>query len=285
MSTKCAVVGHPVLHSLSPVIHNAGYVALGIDWEYEAIEVEIGTFDTTLTSLWNEGYRGFNVTMPFKAEAHAHADHLHDAAKRLGSVNTLVKEADGLIHGYSTDGDGFILSLAEENISVSGMKTFVIGAGGASRAICDALVQRGAELSITARKKEQAHDVIRCLPEHDQDDVQVIEFDDRNEYLAGCDMVINATPIGMAHSDESRDSTPIDPAFLSPEHIIVDTIYHPLETELIRSARAVGCVAFNGVGMLLHQAAISFSLMTSMDVPLTAMKVALEHELVKREVG
>lgn len=278
---RAAVLGFPAKHSLSPAIHNAAYAALGMEWTYEAIDVEPGTFVHTVRGLFDSDYVGLNITMPFKSEAYSYAHHLSGPAQRLGSVNTLVKQND-LIHGYNTDGEGFTLSLAEARISIPGTKILVIGAGGASTAICDALVERGAHVTVTARDTNKAYEVTKVAQHPGGGSIRVVDFTVRHQTASEVDIIVNATPVGMTIDGQSSVDVPLDASVLDPRHVVVDTIYHPLETELLRQAREIGCSVMNGTEMLLHQAALSFTLMTQREVPLQSMRTALKEQLAHR---
>lgn len=158
------VIGDPVHHSLSPAIHNAAFVSLGLDWVYVAFPVPRGRGGAAVAAARDLGLAGLNVTMPHKADAAAACDDLTPDAAALGAVNTVVVRPDGRMLGDSTDGPGFLDALAEERIEVEGRRCLVLGAGGASRAVVLALGRVGAEVIVAARRPEAAADAARLAP-------------------------------------------------------------------------------------------------------------------------
>ncbi len=274
MTQYACIIGNPARHSLSPVIHNAGYKALGLDWEYSWQEFEINEFESGVRGLIEQGFSGANVTMPFKLDAFEIADSVEGLANKIKAVNTLVFE-DGFIKGYNTDADGFAMSLVQNKISIPELKVLVLGAGGASKAICSSLVSRGANVLVAARKIEQSKVVAEISRDPSGGCIDVVDFENRNDALNSVELLVNATPIGMKTDGEESLETPIDVSFLSPEQIVVDTIYHPLETQLVKQAKQKGCRTFNGTEMLLYQAIIAFNLMTKKEAPIEVMRKAL----------
>ena len=272
-----AVIGDPVRHSLSPTIHNAGFAAVDLDWVYLAFEVPAGSGSAAVEAMRVLGIDGLSVTMPQKAEVAAAVDRLSAAARALGAVNTVVREGAVLV-GENTDGEGFVNALRiDEGVDPAGMRCLVVGAGGAARAIVHALAVAGAsEVVVAARREDAAARAAALAPK--------IGRVGKLEEAAGIDIVVNATPVGMG------EVTPLDaPALPVPEEclgagqIVVDLVYQPLVTPLVAAARGRGAVAVNGVGMLLHQAAIAFRLWTGEDAPLEAMSAALIAELARRD--
>ncbi len=249
-------------HSLSPVIHNAGFAALDLDWTYVAFPVPAGGAADAVAAMRTMGIEGLNVTMPHKAGVIAALDRVSPTAALLGAVNT-IHRVGGELHGESTDGDGFVDALRhDEGFEADGRRAVVFGAGGAARAVVLALARAGAA-SIT---------VVNRTPESAQ----------RTAALAGsrgvvgseatvdaADLVVNATPLGMAGVGEGE--LPLDPARLGKGQVVVDLVYHPLRTPLLVEARARGAVAVTGLGMLIHQAAHAFRLWTGEEPPLEAM--------------
>jgi len=255
-----AVIGSPVRHSRSPVIHNAAFAATGLDWVYVALEVAPGSGFDAVRALAVLGIAGINVTMPHKSDAARACDELTDAAARLGSVNTVVVRADGSCLGDSTDGEGFLRSLAEAGLDPAQRSAVVLGAGGAARAVSAALVGAGARVAVAARREAAAADVAASVP-----GAGVRAWPGREPLLA--DIVVNATPIGMG---ENRD-IPCEPR---AGQWIVDLVYHPLETRLLERAAEVGARPIGGLGMLVHQAALSFERWTGVPAPLAEMRKA-----------
>ncbi len=256
-----AVIGDPVAHSLSPAIHNAAYAELGLDWVYVAFAVPPGRGGDAVRAVSTLGLAGLNVTMPHKAAAAAACDELSADAAALGAVNTVVPRADGALLGDSTDGPGFVDALLEDGFDPDGCRCIVLGAGGAARAIVLALGRAGAEITVAARRLEAAAGAARLAP-----GATGVDLAEADRLVGEAGLVVNATPVGMA-----GEEPPFDPARLGPGHYVVETVYQPPETPLLAAARARGAQAANGLGMLVHQAARSFSQFTGRPAPVAAM--------------
>ena len=269
-----AVVGHPVRHSLSPVLHNAAVRALDLDWVYLAFDVGPGSGADAVRAMRTLGIDGLSVTMPHKADVAAAVDRLSPTADRLGAVNCVHLEG-GEVVGESTDGVGFIDALRnDEGFDPAGARCVVLGAGGAARAVVLALGEAGAaEVAVVNRTEDRAAEAAALAG----DAGRVGDAD----AAAEADLVVNATPVGMAGADAS-DSSPIAASLLRPGQVVVDLVYHPLRTPLLSAARKRGATAVTGLGMLIHQAAHAFRLWTGEDPPLEAMSAAalgaLAHE-------
>lgn len=261
-----AVIGDPVRHSLSPAIHNAAFQALGLDWVYVALEVPDGQGRAAIKAMRTLGIDGLNVTMPHKSDAARAVDRLTPTAKALGAVNTVFRVADELV-GDSTDGEGFLNALRQDaGIEPGGKRYLVVGAGGAARAVVKAVADAGAtEVIVAARRAERAGSCARLAGGRGR----VGSIDEVGEV----DIVVNATPIGMAEvvSLKGERALPIDPDRLRRGQLVADLVYNPLVTPLVAAARERGVGAVNGVGMLIHQAALAFRLWTGEDPPLEAM--------------
>jgi len=270
-----AVIGDPVRHSLSPTIHNAGFQAVGLDWAYLAFEVPTGRGAAAVDAMRALGIDGLSVTMPLKGEVATAVDRLSPAAEALGAVNTVVREGSILV-GENTDGAGFVQALrTDEGVEVAGMRCLVLGAGGAARAVIRALADAGAaQVIVAARRPEAAAKAALLAPGVGR----VGTFDEADS----SELVVNATPVGMGEVVDLERALPVPWERLGAGQVVVDLIYHPLVTPLVVAAREQGAVAVNGVGMLLHQAAIAFRLWTGEDAPLEAMSAAVLAELAKR---
>lgn len=248
----CGLVGNPVMHSVSPHIHNAAFAAQNLNGVYLPFEVrDVKSFfrrmlhPSTRELNWN--LRGLSVTAPHKQTAMECLDWISLEAKEIGAVNTVVVEGDRLL-GYNTDAAGLLEPLRKVMGSLTDKKTAIIGAGGAARAAVWALQNAGAKVTIFARdvdKARQSHNV-HCEP------LNGVSF-------AGYELVINATPLGSgAHIDQS----PATCEQLSGTECIYDLVYNPLETRLMREARAAGCKTLGGLEMLVAQAKLQFELWT-----------------------
>jgi shikimate dehydrogenase len=262
-TTVAGIIGQPVEHSRSPAIHNAAYAALGLDWVYVAFPVAVGAVAAALHGFAALGVAGVNVTMPHKAAAAEHSDELAPTAATIGVVNTVLVR-DGRLVGDSTDGVGFLDAAREAEIELRGASIVVLGSGGVARALVHALGPIAAQLVVAARRVDAAAAVARLAPA-----ATAVGLDQASDAVAAAAVVVNATPIGMR-----GEAPPFDVAGLDASHIVIDTVYAPPETPLLAAARARGAQAVNGLGMLVHQAARSFTLLTGRDAPVEVMWAA-----------
>jgi shikimate dehydrogenase len=264
--TKTAgVIGWPVSGSLSPSMHNTAFASLGLDWVYVPLPVPPGQLAAALEGLGAAGFSGLNVTMPHKTESAALAQGLTDDATRLGAVNTLVARPEGW-EGHNTDAPGFATFLREDaGFDASGAEVLVYGAGGAARACALALAESGAgTVHVAVREPDRARELLTSV-EGLGARLEVIRLADAPRVRA--DLIVNATPLGT-----SGEGLPT-PELASPT-VVVDLIYG-VRTPLVEAAVEGGCAAFDGLGLLLHQAALSFELWTGQEAPLRAMADAL----------
>ncbi len=257
-----AIIGDPVAHSRSPAIWNAAFAAVDLDWVFVAFPVPKGNAVAALDGVRALGIAGLSVTMPHKSDVALACDELTPTAKRLGAVNAVVAR-DGHLVGDSTDGEGLVGALADEGCAPFGVRCVVLGAGGAARSIVLALGAAGAQVTVAARRANQAAEAAGLAP-----DGHAVDLGAASDAVADASVVINATPLGMAGEDP-----PFDTNVLGPDHLVIDTIY-PAETRLVVAARAQGARATNGLGMLVHQAALAFASFTGIDAPLEAMRAA-----------
>lgn len=264
------VIGWPVSGSLSPVIHNAAFAALGLDWAYVALPVPPGRLGEAAAGLAALGFAGANVTMPHKEAAAVLASTLSDDAARIRSVNVLVVGPDGL-EGHNTDAPGFARFLERDaGFDPAGRSALLYGAGGAARACALSLARGGlAMLFVAVRDPARAATLVRSLADLAVR-VQVISFDEAVGVDA--DLIVNATPLGGA-----GETLPVPP--LGPERLVIDLVYRPAVTPLLAEARKAGAAAFGGLGLLLHQAVLSFELWTGQVPPMAAMSAAALAEL------
>jgi shikimate dehydrogenase len=273
-----AVIGWPVAHSLSPALHNAAFASSGADWVYVALPVEPGRAVDALDAMATMGISGLSVTMPHKADIAAAVDSVSPAAQALRSVNTVVRQADGTLMGHSTDGAGFVASVrADAGVDPAGMSVVVLGAGAAARSVIDALAAAGASrIAVVNRTAATAEEAASLAP----DVASVCPTSELSTVVREADLVVNATSIGMGTSD-----VPLDTELLRPGQLIADLVYHPLETSLLAAARARGCAVLDGLGMLVHQAAIQQQLWTGSSPDVGVMRAAAIAELDRRAGG
>ena len=264
------VIGDPVGHSLSPVLHNAAFEALGLDWVYVALPVPAGQGAAAVAAVRTLGLAGLSVTMPHKADVARAVDRLTPVAERLGVVNTVVARGEE-IYGDSTDGAGFIDALrADEGFDPAGRRCVVLGTGGAARAVCLALAGAGASAVIVVGRRPDA--VAACValagPAGRPGTVEEVD---------GADLVVNATPVGMGlPSTAAGPLLPfsLDPERLGPGQLVADLVYAPAVTPLLTVARQRGAGGVNGLGMLLHQAGRQIEAWTGLRAPLDVMSAA-----------
>lgn len=265
-TSVAGIIGWPVDRSLSPAIHNAAFQAAGLDWVYVAFPVRPGDGAGAVEAMRALGVRGLNVTMPHKRDVIAVLDALTPDAERAGAVNTIVADGSRLV-GANTDGPGFVRFLERDaGVDPAGARVLLLGGGGAARAIAIALGDAGAEVVVAARRPEQAAEVAGLAKNARHAGFSPKELDAE---LRDASMIVNATPVGRG-----GESLPFDPTSLAGKHLVVDLIYHPETTPLLHIARERGAKTFNGFGMLVHQAALSFEAWTGVEAPIDAMRAA-----------
>ena len=265
-----AVIGEPVRHSLSPVLHNAAFAALDLDWVYVALPVRAGDGGRAVTGMVTLGIEGLNVTMPHKAAAAAAVDRCSPTATRLGAVNTVVRSAGGLL-GESTDGEGFVTALrVDEGFDPAGARCLVVGAGGAARAVVLALDGLGVTaITIANRSEQRARQLVADLAPLP---LRAIGLTGAalGAALATTDLLVNSTSLGWRAGESPL--SPNELAALPPAALVADLTYR--DTDLLRAARARDLPTLDGLAMLVHQAARSFELWTGRPAPVTAMFAA-----------
>ncbi|RJS72616.1 shikimate dehydrogenase [ANME-2 cluster archaeon] len=273
-----AVLGDPIGHSMSPVMHNAAFRALGMPDRYHAFRVRQQDLRDAIYGAKALGFGGLNLTIPLKEEALKYVDP-DPIAARIGAVNT-IDFADG-IQGYNTDGIGAMRALEDVGVGVAGKNILIIGAGGASRAIAFQFAYSGGEITIANRTEERADKLARDLrtglEELDRSShVRSIGLDRVASEIADADILINATSIGM-HPDVG--ASPVSPDLLRPELVVFDIVYNPLHTRLLSEAEQRGAIAIGGVRMLVHQGAEAFRIWTGREPPVDVMFEAVVQEL------
>jgi shikimate dehydrogenase len=259
------IIGWPVAHSLSPAIHNAAFVAMGLDWVYVPLPVHPLHLAPALGGIASMGFVGVNVTMPHKAAVAGMVDELSDDARRLHAVNTIISDGERL-RGANTDAPGFERFLRmDAGFDPSGRDALIFGAGGAGRACALALAREGvSSITVAAREPARVADVDAAL-DGVRTEVHAVGFD--HAASVRVDLIVNATPLGAR-----GESLPVPP--LGPDMLVVDLLYHPAVTPLQLEARNAGATAFGGIGLLLHQAALSFEMWTGQQPPLEVMSAA-----------
>ncbi len=264
-----AVIGDPVRHSLSPAIHNAAFAACGLDWVYVALPVAAGQGARAVEAMKLFGIDGLSVTMPHKAAVAEAADELTESARALGVSNCLYRR-DGLVVGDSTDGDGFVAAFtAQFGRSIQGLSVLVAGAGGAARSIVEAVGRAGASRIVVVNRSPAGAEAAAALAP------QAIAgpYGDPSP-VAEADVVVNATALGMTGGPDPA-AIPVPTEALGPDHLVIDIVYQPRRTPLLVAAEARGAGVADGVGMLVHQAALAFERWTGVAAPLETMAAAV----------
>ena len=259
------VIGWPVEHSVSPPIHNAAFEALEMDWAYVPLPVPPGHVAEAVVGLRALGLAGANVTMPHKTECAALLEDLSDDARRLRAVNTIVVGSASTF-GHNTDAPGFERFLRQDaGFDPSGREALLFGAGGAARACALALARSGlGSLAVAVRDPSRADPLLEAI-DGLSTAVTVVGFEEADRTQA--QLIVNATPLGV-----HAEALPLPR--LGPGVTAVDLLYRPAETPLVRSAKEAGALAFGGLGLLLHQAALAFELWTGRPAPLPVMSAA-----------
>lgn len=270
------LLGSPVSHSISPMMHNEAFQQLGLDYAYMAFDIELEKLASVVGALRIMNVRGFNLTMPHKNAMCSLCDSLSPAAEIIGAVNTVVNDG-GHLTGYTTDGTGYMHALKEDGYDIIGKKMTLLGAGGAATSIfVQAALDGVSEISIFNRRSpfwERAEKIIKMLTERTNCKIKLYDYSDPN--ILKCEIsesviLTNGTSVGMAPDVERSLIT--DTSVFHKDLIVSDVIYNPRETLLLRQAKEAGCKTQNGLYMLLYQGAEAFKLWTGQDMPIELVK-------------
>ncbi|AVX29837.1 MULTISPECIES: shikimate dehydrogenase [unclassified Carboxydocella] len=263
------IIGQPVEHSRSPLMHNTAFQALGLNWCYVPLPVASDQVAAAVRGLVALGFAGANVTIPHKEAVLTLVDELDQAAATIGAVNTLVIK-EGRIWGYNTDWLGVKATLDHIKAIPAGRRVLVLGAGGSARAVVYALAQEGAGEILVAARRPEAVGSLQTIAA-----VTYIPWQERAlaRVAAEVEIIINTTPLGM--SPEPHLCPPLPPEVFGRQHKVFDLIYNPQETRLLARARSRGATTVNGILMLVEQGREAFRLWTGMEPPLEVMLTAL----------
>lgn len=270
-----AVIGSPVRHSLSPAIHNAAFAAHGDDWVYGAFEVDPQHAVAAIDAMRILGIAGLSITMPHKEMVIPALDVVDGSATRARAVNTVVRDADGRLVGHNTDGSGCVDALSRAGANLS--RVAVIGAGATARAVIAALAALGSQVCVANRTPARLDDAVNVGNGARSGSTTAVAL----VAVTDCPTIINTTPQGMA--GVSPDAVPLDTSALGPQHIVLDAVYHPLETRLLREARARGSKTIDGLDMLCSQAARQQELWLGRRPDVSLMRDAALRELAKSQ--
>jgi shikimate dehydrogenase len=267
-STKTyCIIGDPIHHSLSPAMQNAAFAAKGLNCTYIAFRVPEAELKESIESLRSINIAGFNVTTPHKIQVMKHLDELESTAIKAAAVNT-VNNIEGIFRGYNTDVYGFIEPLRKRQVDFRGMHVLLLGSGGAARAVVVALAEQNgiAKLVIANRDMQRANEIanlgaglgMKC---------EVVPLDKASDYSTACDLIVNATTLGM-----HNESSVIDHEHIQKGSIVYEIVYRPLVTDLIENAKYAQASVVYGYEMLIEQGAKAFEIWTGLSAPRDAMK-------------
>ncbi|MCK4884453.1 shikimate dehydrogenase, partial [Candidatus Bathyarchaeota archaeon] len=278
----CAIIGDPVEHSLSPVMHNAAFKELGLNLVYVAFTVTTKELKDAILGARRLGLQGLNVTMPHKNAVMNYLDEVDATAKAIGAVNTILSNQGKLI-GYNTDGNGAMIALQENGVYPEEKKLVLLGAGGAAKAIAYHAAQDVDELVILNRTPEKAKKLAEALRKSFGNKVKggTLSSTVLKDELETADILVNATSVGM-HPDVNI--SPVPSSLLRRDLCVMDIIYNPLETRLIADAKSVGAKVVSGLEMLIYQGAVAFEIWTNCPAPVEVMRNAVLNELEKQGV-
>lgn len=260
-----AVIGSPIAHSKSPLLHNAAFEWLKIDGFYEAIELLPGEFQYQFNKLIESGYQGFNVTLPHKQTVLPLMHELSDAARQIGAVNTVLVKQNGTLYGHNTDAEGFWQDITSKTTIDLDKGVAILGAGGAARAVLHAVLAAGCQhISVLNRTLTHAQTLVQNTY------AQAYELTRENcQKALQHQVIINCTSLGLKTSDEMPWFCDVP---FEERHFVYDTIYNPPTTKLMHFAHRCKARSSNGLGMLIHQAALAFSLWTNTPPPVDIMQ-------------
>lgn len=273
----CAVIGDPIEHSLSPIIQNAAFNALNLDIVYTAFTVKPSKVSDALAGMRALDILGLSVTMPHKETVIPHLDWIDKTAKCLNAVNTIHCK-EGKLLGYSTDGVGALEALRKNSADPRGKRVLILGAGGAARVIAHILTDEVEELVVLNRTGLKVEKLAETLKQKFGKKIvtgslspEVIE-----EKMCNTDILLNTTSVGMK---PNINQSLIAPNWLKPDLVVMDIVYNPLETQLIKDAKAAGAKVISGVEMLIYQGAAAFEIWTGQRAPVLVMRKAVLEKL------
>jgi len=276
----CGIIGDPIEHTMAPVMHNAAFKALGIDYRYLPFRVRMADLAGAIGGLRTLNLRGLNVTIPHKTAVIPFLDKLDPSAERIDAVNTIVND-DGVLTGYNTDAAGFLQALLEKGIEPAGKRVAILGAGGAARGISFILAERGAHPVILNRHPGRAEELARRINQALKKEVKArpLTEADLAAALAKADILVNTTSVGMV---PDIAATPVPAELLGSGLTVFDIVYNPIKTRLLREAEAAGARTIDGLAMLVWQGALAFEKWTGQKAPVNLMRKeaakALGHE-------
>lgn len=271
------VFGDPVDDNPTGVVEEAAFAAKGLNYRYLTIKVLPEDLETAMAAVRVFGMKGINLTMPHKVKVLAYLDELSEAASIIGAVNTVIHR-DGRLYGENTDGKGFVTALKKEGMSLEGKRVTVLGAGGAARAISVECALNGAEhIAIINRNTERGSELAALLNEKTDCRAEFLPWEKEMKIPEDTEILINGTSAGF--SPNVNDRPDIDYSSVTEKMCVCDVVFNPVETVFLREAAKRGAKTVTGLGMLVQQAALNFTLWTGEEAPVDVMEEALRREM------
>ena len=268
--------GCPIDENPTGVVMEAGFHAKNLDYRYITMKVEPGNLKPAMEGMKAVGMRGINLTIPFKVEGVQYLDELSPAAQIIGAVNIVVNN-DGKLWGENTDGKGLLTSFRNEGVSVEGKNITVLGAGGASRAICVECALAGAKkITVANILREQGEELVRLIKERTSADAEFLMWDHAITIPEDTDILSNATSVGLYPNVNDKPNINYDS--IQSHFVVSDVIFNDPRTLFLGEAKKRGAKTINGLGMLVNQAALNFKLWTGVDAPIDVMTKTLQNE-------
>lgn len=266
----CGIIGDPIEHTMSPVMHNAAFRKLGLNYLYVPFRVKKEELGKAIEGMRALNIRGLSVTIPHKVAVIPFLDELDPLARKIGAVNTVVN-GDGVLTGYNTDAAGFLQALLEKGIEPKGENVVILGAGGASRAISFILAERDSDIVILNRTLDRAKELASRVSKNFRSKVGALKLDRENvaRALREAHILVNTTSVGMS---PDIDETPVSADFLKSGLVVFDIVYNPIKTRLLREAEEAGAQTISGLDMLVWQGVLAFEKWTGLRAPFELMK-------------
>ena len=277
----CGILGDPIEHTMSPVMHNTAFKNKGVDYVYLAFRVKKEELGKAIEGMRALNIRGLNITIPHKVTVIQFLDELDHLAAKIGAINTIVN-SNGVLKGYNTDATGFLQALRERGIEPKGKRVVILGAGGASRAISFILAERGSSLVILNRTWDKAKVCADRISEIFQSEATALKLNRENlaTALSEADILVNATSVGTS---PDTNETPVTSNLLKPSLIVFDIVYNPIKTRLQREAEVAGATVISGLDMLVWQGALAFEKWVGLEAPVELMREEVIRVLQRHE--
>jgi shikimate dehydrogenase len=277
----CGIIGDPIEHTMSPVMHNAAFKNRGVDCVYLAFRVKKEELGKAIEGMRALNMRGLNITIPHKVAVIQFLDELDPLADKIGAVNTVVND-NGVLKGCNTDATGFLKALLGKGTEPEGKNVVILGAGGASRAISFILAERGSSLVILNRTWDKAKLCADRISEIFQSEATALKLNRENlaAALSQADILVNATSVGMS---PDINETLVTSNLLKPDLVVFDIVYNPIKTRLQKEAEAAGATVIGGLDMLVWQGASAFEKWTGLKAPVELMREKVIKVLQRHE--